>query len=220
MTWSLRGYIRKLTSTNQMHCGPMYANNLLSAKIDAINILTSLSELYSSTGIIISCWKTQSSQSFSFQAVKLGALNMNQNFPARSKLLTRTEWPCQWISTLYPMSWLYFQSLSSLSKEISVRGPPLIYHGGEFWGSQFSRGSTVANRVWKGEYRKLKKLEETLQPSPPSPPAARRMTGLFLSNCPIQLLLAYQFRLLVNTLKIQRPDFGRYSTFGLLTPPS
>lgn len=123
-----------------MHCGPMYANNLLSAKIDAINILTSLSELYSSTGIIISCWKTQSSQSFSFQAVKLGALNMNQNFPARSKLLTRTDWPCQWISTLYPMSWLYFQSLSSLSKEISVWGPPLIYHGGEFWGSHGFQG--------------------------------------------------------------------------------
>ena len=91
MTWSLRGYIRKLTSTNQMHCGPMYANNLLSAKIEPINILTSLSELYSSTGIIISCWKTQSSQSFSFQAAKLGALNMNQNFPARSKLLTYWE---------------------------------------------------------------------------------------------------------------------------------
>ena len=156
MTWSLRGYIRKLTSTNQMHCGPMYANNLLSAKIDAINILTSLSELYSSTGIIISCWKTQSSQSFSFQAAKLGALNMNQNFPARSKLLTRTDWPCQWISTVYPMSWLYFQSLSSLSKEISVRGPPLIYQGGGILGiTWFSRGSTVANRAWKGEYRKL-----------------------------------------------------------------
>lgn len=163
MTWSLRGYIRKLTSTNQMHCGPMYANNLLSAKIDAINILTSLSELYSSTGIIISCWKTQSSQSFSFQAVKLGALNMNQNFPARSKLLTRTDWPCQWISTPYPMSWLYFQSLSSLSKEISVRGPPLIYHGGEFWGShsfqggqpsqiEYERGSIENWKNWKKHY--------------------------------------------------------------------
>ena len=146
-----------------MHCGPMNANNLLSAKIDAINILTSLSELYSSTGIIISCWKTQSSQSFSFQAVKLGALNMNQNFPARSKLLTRTDWPCQWISTLYPMSGLYFQSLSSLSKEISVRGPPLICHGGGGGRGEggilgitwFSRGSTVANKLWKGEYRKL-----------------------------------------------------------------
>ena len=163
MTWSLRGYIRKLTSTNQMHCGPMYANNLLSAKIDAINILTSLSELYSSTGIIISCWKTQSSQSFSFQAAKLGALNMNQNFPARSKLLTRTDWPCQWISTVYPMSWLYFQSLSSLSKEISVRGPPLIYHGGEFWGShgfqggqpsqiEYERGSIENWKNWKKHY--------------------------------------------------------------------
>lgn len=188
MTWSLRGYIRKLTSTNQMHCGPMYANNLLSAKIEPINILTSLSELYSSTGIIISCWKTQSSQSFSFQAAKLGALNMNQNFPARSKLLTRTEWPCQWISTLYPMSWLYFQSLSSLSKEISVRGPPLIYHGGGILGiTWFSKGSTVANRVWKGEYRKLtEKNWKKHYGAPPSPPAARRMTGLFLSNCPIQ----------------------------------
>lgn len=155
MTWSLRGYIRKLTSTNQMHCGPMYANNLLSAKIDAINILTSLSELYSSTGIIISCWKTQSSQSFSFQAVKLGALNMNQNFPARSKLLTRTDWPCQWISTLYPMSWLYFQSLSSLSKVISVRGPPLIYHGGEFWGSHGFQGGQPSQIEYERGNRKL-----------------------------------------------------------------
>lgn len=155
MTWSLREYIRKLTSTNQMHCGPMYANNLLSAKIDAINILTSLSELYSSTGIIISCWKTQSSQSFSFQAVKLGALNMNQNFPARSKLLTRTDWPCQWISTLYPMSWLYFQSLSSLSKVISVRGPPLIYHGGEFWGSHGFQGGQPSQIEYERGNRKL-----------------------------------------------------------------
>lgn len=219
MTWSLRGYIRKLTSTNQMHCGPMYANNLLSAKIDAINILTSLSELYSSTGIIISCWKTQSSQSFSFQAVKLGSLNMNQNFPAR---LTRTDWPCQWISTLYPMSWLYFQSLSSLSKEISVRGPPLIYHGGEFWGSHgFQGGQPSQTNYERGSIENwLKKTGRNTKAAPPSPPAARRMTGLFLSNCPIQLLLAYQFRILVNTLKIQRPDFGRYPTFGLLTPPS
>lgn len=210
-----------------MHCGPMYANNLLSAKIDAINILTSLSELYSSTGIIISCWKIQSSQSFSFQAVKLGALNMNQNFPARSKLLTRTDWPWQWISTLYPMSWLHFQSLSSLSKEISVRGPPLICHGGgggrgEFWGSHgFQGGQPSQTNYERGSIENwLKKTGRNTKAAPPSPPAARRMTGLFLSNCPIQLLLAYQFRILVNTLKIQRPDFGRYPTFGLLTPPS
>ena len=155
---------------------------------------------------------------------------MNQNFPARSKLLTRTDWPWQWISTLYPMSWLHFQSLSSLSKEISVRGPPLICHGGGGGRGEggilgitwFSRGSTVANKLWKGEYRKLteKNWKKHYRRPPPSPPAARRMTGLFLSNCPIQLLLAYQFRILVNTLKIQRPDFGRYPTFGLLTPPS
>lgn len=176
MTWSLRGYIRKLTSTNQMHCGPMYANNLLSAKIDAINILTSLSELYSSTGIIISCWKTQSSQSFSFQAVKLGALNMNQNFPARSKLLTRTDWPCQWISTLYPMSWLCFQSLSSLSKEISVRGPPLIYHGGEFWGSHgFQGGQPSQIEYERGSIENwLKKTGRNTTAAPPFTPRGEK----------------------------------------------
>lgn len=220
MTWSLRGYIRKLTSTNQMHCGPMYANNLLSAKIDAINILTSLSELYSSTGIIISCWKTQSSQSFSFQAVKLGALNMNQTFPARSKLLTRTDWPCQWISTLYPMSWLYFQSLSSLSKEISVRGPPLIYHGGEFWGShgfqggqpsqiEYERGSIENWKNWKKHYSR-----------PPFTPRGEKNDR----SLPIKLSNSITSGLSIQAPgkhpKIQRPDFGRYSTFGLLTPPS
>lgn len=156
-----------------MHCGPMYANNLLSAKIDAINILTSLSELYSSTGIIISCWKTQSSQSFSFQAVKLGALNMNQNFPAR---LTRTDRPCQWISTLYPMSWLYFQSLSSLSKEISVRGPPLIYHEGEFWGSHgFQGGQPSQIEYERGSIENwLKKTGRNTTAAPPLTPRGEK----------------------------------------------